>query len=182
MRVAGLDPSMTAAGIAIHEPGGLTFVTEVGEKGKRDDSLGKRRERQARTTASAMDYLRSCDYVAVEGHSFTTRSAMQHDLSGQWWDIVGELIDHGIPVVEIELHRLKGYLTSNGNASKMQMLADAIRRYPEVDIRTDNQADAITACSMLVRALELTPLERAWNQRMGLEMSKVNWDAIHGRP
>lgn len=180
MRLIGLDPSMTSTGVAVHIPGAETFTLSIGEKGKTTDTLQMRYDRQVRTADAVLDLVRGADAVAVEAHSFSTKSAFAHDLSGQWWRMVGGILDEGIPVVELEVQRLKGYLTENGNASKEQMLIAAVRRYPTVNIKTNDEADAITALSMLVRAFELAPLEPHWNKRMELEMSKVNWDAIHG--
>lgn len=175
MKVVGLDISQTGTGIVVHEAGGLTYSATEGEKGKQNDTLPMRHARQKRTTAKVVQHCQYAELVAVEAHSFVTKSSHQHDLSGQWWDIVSELFSMGIIVVEITPQQLKGYLTGNGNASKDLMITTAVRRYPTVNIKTKDEADAMTACSMAVRHLELAPLETVWNQRMELEMSKVVW-------
>lgn len=181
MKVVGLDISMTATGIVVHEPGGVTYSATEGEKPKprkKTDPpvpLELRRARMKRTTAKVVEHCQYATLVAVESHSFSTGSAGQHDLSGQWWDIVDELYGMGLVVVEITPQQLKGYMTGNGNASKDLMFSTAIRRYPTINIKTKDEADASAACSMAVRHLELAPLETAWNQRMQQEMEKVAW-------
>lgn len=182
MKVVGLDISQTATGVVVHEPGGVTYSATEGEKAKprkKTDPpvpLAMRHARMKRTTAKVAEHCRHADLVAVEAHSFTVAGSKgQHDLSGQWWDIVDELYGMGIVVVEITVQQLKGYLTGNGSASKDLMLTTAVRRYPTVNIKSHDEADAMAACSMAVRHLELAPLETVWNLRMEQEMDKVQW-------
>lgn len=175
MKIVGLDISQTASGIAIHEPGGLTWVTEAGEDGHKTDSLYQRHARMRRTARAIVAHAADADLVVVESHSFSAKYGNQHDRSGLWWDVVGELIDGGVDVAEASPSTLKMYLTGSGNASKDLMLATAVRRYPTVNVLTNDQADAMAALSMGVRRLELMPLEDTWNQKMSLAMGKVQW-------
>jgi Holliday junction resolvasome RuvABC endonuclease subunit len=180
MRLVGVDLSLTGTGIAVHEPGGLTFTRLVGEDGKKGAPLASRRARIRRLVAGIMEFAGTATAVAIESHDFGGRYGSLHDRSGAWWILVDELAQLGIPVIMMTPTQLKMYLANSGNASKQDVLVAAVKRWPTVDIRNDDQADAMSALSMLVRHLELAPLEDAWNQKMAKAMDGVDWTQVEG--
>lgn len=178
MKLVGLDISLTSTGVAVHEAGGATFTRLVGEDGKKGASLVQRRARLRRLVNGILVYAHDATAVAVESHDFGARYGSQHDRSGAWWLVVDALAEAGIPVVMMSPSQLKSYGTGSGNASKQDVLVAAVRRHPTVDIRNDDQADAVTALSMLVRHLGLAPLESEWNQKMAKAMDAVDWSQM----
>jgi crossover junction endodeoxyribonuclease RuvC len=176
MKVAGIDVSLTGTGVAIHEAGGLTYVREHGEDGKRGASFTSREERIGRLVDQVLFDCADAELAVFEAHDFGAKySASAHDRSGVFWILVRELRAQGTRVAQATPQTLKMYQSGSGSASKDQMLVDAVRRYPTVDVRSNNQADAMAALSMGVRFLELAPLETVWNQKMAQAMEKAEW-------
>lgn len=81
--------------------------------------------------------------VAMEGPSLHSSGAFQHDRAGLWWMVRERLHRAQIWVAVVPPASLKKFATGKGNASKMNMLAAAIRRFPNVDVQNDNEADAL---------------------------------------
>jgi len=51
--------------------------------------------------------------------------------------------NQGVEVLSIFPSTLKKYATGSGRANKMQMIAAAIKKYPDQDVQDDNHADAL---------------------------------------
>ena len=66
-------------------------------------------------------------------------------------------------VYEVSTTQVKKYATGKGTASKMEVMAAAIKRYPQFDIANDNEADAVILTAFLARALG-RPIEESLPQ------------------
>ncbi|TFV90426.1 hypothetical protein [Blastococcus sp. CT_GayMR16] len=183
--VVGLDLSLTATGIAT--PDG---VQTVGSKGKAGATL---LQRSVRLHDLAMDIGAAVDGVAsrhrgqrvlvvVEGPAFDSRTGHQHDRSGLWWLVVDELCGSSFAdVVEVTTGGVKKYATGKGNAGKDEVLAAVVRRYPDVDVTNNNEADALVlramGCDHLGQPLAVVP------QSHRASLDKVAWpDIARSRP
>jgi crossover junction endodeoxyribonuclease RuvC len=176
MKVVGVDFSLVATGVAVHTAGGETYTRQYGRDGHKGEPLRMRRDRIHVLAGEVLFHAIGADLVVVESHDFGMKvSALSHDRSGLFWITVNRLMEAGVMVAQATPQTLKMYQTGAGNASKQDMLVAAVKRYPTVDIRTDNMADAMAALSMGVRHLELAPLETVWNAKMEQAMSKVEW-------
>lgn len=176
MKVVGIDISLTGTGMAIHRAGAETYVREHGEDGRKGMPFAERGDRIERLVDQILFDCQAADLAVFESHDFGVKhSGGAHDRSGVFWIVVRELRARGTAVAQATPQALKMYQSGSGTASKDQMLVDAVRRYPTVDVRTNNQADAMAALSMGVRFLELAPLETVWNAKMAQAMEKAEW-------
>ena len=91
--------------------------------------------------------------MVVEQPAYSQTGGSHHDRSGLWWLIVATLREWGFDVVEVTPGGVKKYATGKGNASKDQVLAAVVKRYPQADITDNNIADAWVLAAMGARAL-----------------------------
>lgn len=172
----GIDPSLTACGVAlIQEQDGerVRSVHTLGRKGKKDETLAQREERIMTVVHDVIGLIQSLDVtpiVTIEGPSHGNVTGSHHDRSGLWWMLVRDIRDHvGAEVVEITPSQVKKYATGKGNAGKAEVMAATIRRYLDVPISNDNEADAWVLAAMAARLIG-EPVEEA--------LPKVNLEAM----
>lgn len=138
MRVVGIDPSLTATGVADAD-GGLLTITS-----KPDGDTVADRARRLVTIWAHLRPLRlyAARLVVIEGPAFSRQGqAGVHLRAGLWWHIVTRLHAVGVPVAEVPPTTLKKYATGKGNATKADMRM-ALYKRAGLDIADDNQADA----------------------------------------
>lgn len=119
---------------------------------------------------------RPADLVVVEDLALT-RSTGQHLTRAGLWHLVMEEIDNdSIPYAVVSPTSLKKYVTSKGNAGKDEVLAAAIRRWPDVEIWGNDEADAYALQAMGLDHLGYPPVAMPKTQRDAL--TKVAWPHI----
>lgn len=179
-RVVGIDSSLTGSGVARIDERGIA-LSVVGSQGRQLDDLATRTTRLRGNVRRILDFaLDGLDrqargplpVFAIEGPAFTTKGHA-HDRSGQWWLLVHLLAKEGI-VVEIPPSSLKLYATNRGNADKDEVLAAAIRAFPEVDVRNNNAADALWLAAM-VRRQVAAPIEKSRSKVAASALDRVRW-------
>jgi crossover junction endodeoxyribonuclease RuvC len=152
MHIIGLDLSLTSTGLVAVRDGQVHRVERITR-----DSLSENaslEERILRLHNLRLDVgLSSCpphdtpDLVLIEGPAHGVgRQRGTWDRSGFWWYMVDWFACHtqaGIPVVEVPPATLKKYATGNGAAGKEAVLVAAVRRFPTVDVNTNDEADAL---------------------------------------
>ena len=178
MRVVGLDLSLTSTGVAVvdDEPadGVGRVVGRVTSSGKATATLRERHHRLQLLCQRVAALAWPSNLVVVEGPSFGQhRQGGQHDRAGLWWLVVSTLHDVGVPVVEVPPSVRSKYATGAGNASKDAVLAAVVRRYPDVEVRGNDEADALVLAAMGARHLgrPIDSLPQVHLQAMG----KVRW-------
>lgn len=138
MRIVGIDPSLTATGIADAD-GGLHTITS-----KPDDGTVTDRARRIATITAHLRPHRLADahLVVIEGPAFSRQGqAGVHLRAGLWWRIVGLLHSAGVPVAEVSPSTLKKYATGKGNADKSDMRM-ALYKRAGLDVSSDDEVDA----------------------------------------
>lgn len=155
----GLDLSMTHTGIAIVYGNGAISTTSVTSTGKKTDTVLMKAAR-LRDLADTILVAVPADvqHVVVEGPSFGSTGAAAHDIAGLWWMVVDTLLAHHFPIVIVAPSTAKKYATSRGNASKDEVIATVVRRYPQADVLDNNEADAVVLAAIGAR-LAGHPLE-----------------------
>lgn len=153
-RILGLDLSLTATGLALLDTDDRlvadtwTHVTHPG-----GDTI---RTRLARLD-DIVDHVKTIDRVAlvvVEGPSLGQRAQSgTFERAGLWWLTVAALAERDVRVVEVPPSTLKRYATGKGNASKDAVLLAVARRYPHVDVQSNDEADALILAAMGARHL-----------------------------
>lgn len=177
--VVGLDLSLTATGVAVLNGSELNSdVFKITSKGKADDDLAARQSRLSDLRRRIWDYARKADLVAIEGPAYSKVQGHAHDRSGLWWLVTDWLLESPdtlcTPVVEIPPQLLKKYATGKGNASKDQVLAAVVRRYPAFEVNDNNEADALVLAAMASRHLG-NPIEDSLPATHLAAMDAVHW-------
>lgn len=181
--VVGIDLSLISTGIAGIRWGDIdaprltsSWTTRVESKGRADATLAARMRRLRNLRSAITDHAAGADLVVIEGPSYAQKTAASaHDRSGLWWQIVDLLDDDfGCTVVEVPPTCRIKYATGRGNASKDQVLAAAVKRYPDVDVTGNDVADAVVLAAMGARHLG-HPIEPSLPQAHLDAMTKIRW-------
>jgi len=160
--VVGFDPSLNSWGIAegmldlsTGYLDGLVLETIEPEK-KQGKQVRQNRvdlQRAEDLAVKAIEVARRCKVVFIEC-PVGSQSANGMKAYGIVVGILGAIRAFGIPVIEITALESKKIFTGNKNASKDQMIATAVRLYPdanfpmyrdEVAKKAEHVADAIAA-------------------------------------
>ena len=124
--------------------------------------INQRVERLNDLDTSIRSTIEFASLVAIETPAHNQTSGHHHDRSGLWWLVVAELSPY-CQIYEVSTTQVKKYATGKGTASKMEVMAAAIKRYPQFDIANDNEADAVILAAFLARALG-RPIEESLPQ------------------
>lgn len=175
--VAGVDPSITKTGMARRATDWSIEPVEVDRvvtkpEGK-DPSWEQRSRRLSSIAGQVAKFVGgTSNLVIYEGPSYASRGGRTHDLAGNWWITLFALIDTGADVLVVTPGERAKYATGRGNASKEEVMAAVIRRYPDInDILDDNLADAVVLMAIGLRLLD-RPLE--------LSLPKINLTVMDG--
>lgn len=152
IRVAALDLSLTSTGVARYVTGQTPTVQRVTSRPTTDD-IPARSIRLRTLTGTITGLCVGADLVLIEAPSFGSQNGHAHDRSGLWWLVCARLTGMNLPVVEVPPSTLKKFLTGKGNAPKDQVLAATIRRFPDVDVSGNDEADALGLLAMGCRYL-----------------------------
>lgn len=173
LTIGGLDLSLTSTGIAVLELSEtpLWRTLTLGEDGKKTDTLPIRQKRLHRLAHGIVQELLHVDLLAVEEKPYGARHGSSHDRSGLAWLVLDELMQIGVPVCEVNSSKRRKYACGNGNADKGEVMAAAIKRYPDADIRKDDIADAVVIAAMAARYL---------GQPVESSLPKAHLDAMDG--
>jgi crossover junction endodeoxyribonuclease RuvC len=162
--VVGLDLSLTSAGYAVVGEG-TPVTSSVTSKGAATASLEARWARLAIHMARIITESRAleADLVVIEAPAFSRTTGSQHDRSGLWWLIVSHLHAVKRPVLEIAPNLRAKYATGKGNSGKDEVVIAVTRRYPGVEVKTNDEADALVLAAIGRRLLG-EPLEASLPQ------------------
>ena len=175
--IVGLDLSLTSTGVATIETGDgreRRIVERITSKGRKDATL---HERAARLHMLARDICQKAvgvDFVIVEGPSFASKGSAYHQLAGMWWLVIDGLGGAGTHIVEVPPSCRMKYATGKGNAAKDAVLAAVVRRYPQIDVTGNDEADALVLAAMGARHLG-HPIEDTLPTAHLAAMNAVRW-------
>lgn len=160
MIVAGIDPSLTSAGVAILAHGGLDHIGHygfgargTGHSGKSYQSRSRRIRKQVRdVTAAALNI--HCpvensrpDLAIIEEHPYSVGAhGSEMDRIAIWHGIYGQLDAAGIPIVVVHPSRLKSWVIG-GRATKQDVI-DTVEAWYNTAVSCDDEADAIALASI----------------------------------
>ena len=153
MIITGLDLSLTGSGVATIRVGQLPPRITVQEYGTKP-TLPDLESRAIRLRQVATPVIRACvysDVVAIEDLFMGQGTGAQLDRAGLWWIVVNSLCASGIPVMPVTNNHLKMWATGKGagkGTDKDYVLAATVKRYPEVNIVSNNTADALNLAAM----------------------------------
>ncbi|GLU91316.1 hypothetical protein [Agromyces sp. NBRC 114283] len=176
-RFVGIDFSLTATGIAVIDGG--TARTELVKTRPDDGTIDGFTRRCASIVQGLFEAgeLFSGDRVAIEGVSMHSRSSSLDRIYGGWWLVASELQAYlAHPIVVITPSQRAKYATGKGNAGKDAVLLSVARRYPDVPVADNNEADALVLAAMIAR-LGGRPIDIGLPLTHIDALAKVRWDA-----
>lgn len=152
MKFAGLDLSLTSAGVSWHDTvTGETHVRTFKTKAT-SELLGARWDR---ISGQATDIIRwlplDLDHAAIEAPAYAAKFGRPHERSGLWWEVVRQLLELGIHVTEVETQHVKRIALGKGSGAKDEVLAAMVRRFPDVPISGNDEADSVALLELLTR-------------------------------
>lgn len=176
--VVGIDPSLTGTGLAIITipDGGITLTT-IASTGKKGATWQQRHDRLLKLRNDVMRPIpRTTRLAVMEGPSFASTGAGQHDRAWYWGKLYDALTALGIPVAVCPPKTRAKWCCDNGNAGKADVAMGISHMWPEVSIRGDDQADALCFASIAAQHLRL-PVPYRVLERHKLAISKLEWPA-----
>lgn len=166
--VHGLDLSLTSTGVA--GPHGVNRIIP-GAKTRGCARLTFIREH-------VMKWVDGAALVVIEGPAYAmAKGAGHHEAAGLWWLIALTLTEAGTPYAVASPQAVKKYATGKGNASKDQVLAAVIRRYPDAPITGNDEADAFVLAAMGLRWLG-HPIEASLPAAHLAPLYKIEWPEV----
>jgi Holliday junction resolvasome RuvABC endonuclease subunit len=154
--VVGIDLSLTATGICARGFGWTPAVLTI--KTTADDGTVAGFSRRCRNIASQIAEAvagETPDLVIIEGLSYHSKSSSIDKIHASWWMVQDSLeTDWAWPAAHrVTPNQRAKYATGKGNASKDAVLIDTVKRYPDLNIRNNNEADAVILAAMGMHAL-----------------------------
>jgi Holliday junction resolvasome RuvABC endonuclease subunit len=176
--VAGVDPSLTSAGVAVLKDGWPVHVSHHGLNGHDGASWTSRSRRVRWTCGQIITALATCtdgiDLVMIEGPSYGSKFGSAFDRAGLWHGLYAALDARKVPVGVVAPQTRAKWAAGTARAEKREVL-DAVRTwYPEQSIANDDEADALVLATIGAFHLgEPMPFEVKPRHTTGLE--KVAW-------
>ena len=145
-RVVGLDLSPTSTGIAVitRRVDGTTVAntSRVISSGHGNDPLEITWHRLNTIRDDVIRPVATCQLVVVEEPAYSRNGGRKLDTYGLWWQVVGRLMDMGVPVVCCPSTTNKRFATGNGQADKTAVSAAMVRAWPEWRATTTGKGHA----------------------------------------
>lgn len=172
MRIVGIDPSLTATGVAILEDGEWIALNVLSNKLRGHERMDYILTNMADLFVS----LRKGDVVVMEGPSFNSQGQRSHELAGLWWLLRQEMWYYpDITVVIVPPTTRAKYATGKGNAGKDLVYEAVSRDFPDAEIKDHNVADAMIFAAMGARKLG-TPIDEREDGSPEMDaFNKVEW-------
>ena len=168
LSILGIDLSLKATGLA-HGWGTetLTFPDEV-------DTL----DRIDKIERRVWELVVTPCVAVLEGPSFRSNLPSAHERAGLWWGVRRTLRDMSVPVAVVTPAAVKKYATGNGTASKQEVLAAVIRRYPDFTGTNDNEADAYVLRAMGLDHYGLRYCDLQVPKPNRAALTKIKWPEV----
>ena len=153
MRIIGIDPSLTATGVALIDTNYPDHIhTETIRSTKTGNTITHRLTRFGAVANKILDTIPTgLDLAIIEGPAYSAHGAGTWDRAGMWWNIARILHRLDIPTIEVPPATRCQYATGRGNADKDVVMLSAARRYPHAPIEDNNQADAVILAAIGAR-------------------------------
>jgi crossover junction endodeoxyribonuclease RuvC len=136
--------SLTSTGIAVWERiTGRVNVHRIRSTGSRADTWDDRLDRLRGIVSDVYDLINVNSLVVVESPAYSSNSGSATDRAGIWWLTYSELHGIGCTIVPVAPTAVKKFATGKGNADKDTVLAAVIRRYPDINVTGNDEADAV---------------------------------------
>lgn len=173
--VCGLDPSLTSTGLAILRTDHTPRLHTIASTGRKSDSWSQRQARLHTLRNDVMALIpRDTTLAVIEGPSLASTGTGQHDRAWYWGKLFDAFTHLRIPVAVCPPTTRAKWATDRGNAGKADVAVAVARMWPGVEIRGDDQADALAFASIAAQHLHL-PVPYRVLERHKLAVAKIEW-------
>jgi len=162
--VVGIDPSLTSTGVAVWTPEAPVQISRV-KSAPGPNAPGAKlpswrdRHNRIKTAAKGIAALVPVEsLVVLEAPAYAAKSNSIHDRAGLWWKVYENVVDRDCEILVVTTNQRMKYATGKGNADKDTVMAAVIRRYLDLEIRNNDEADAVVfmaiGCRMIGKPIE----------------------------
>lgn len=162
--VVGIDLSLTATGVARIGSGGVELGTVKSQT--TGDALADKVGRLRAIRDEVCDWCIGARLVMIEGPSYGSQGSAVHQIAGNWWLVVSELVSNGWPVGVVSPGQVKKFAAGRGNADKAAVAIGVARLWPDVEPADNNQADALVLASIGAQYVGLAVPRRAHHAKI----------------
>lgn len=149
LHVVGLDQSLTRFGVAgIYGSEVLAWHLKYPAKKPSQQVRRYQHERLDYLTDGIRSAVSGAHVAALEDMAYGAKGDALTDLAGLFWLVQRTLWQAHVPYVVINSSQRRKWITGNGGAEKDVVLAAAIKRFPQVEIRNNDEADALVLAAM----------------------------------
>jgi crossover junction endodeoxyribonuclease RuvC len=177
MRVLGVDPSLRLTGVARVTDGTLVARRLPTVK---VTTLREQRDQVRYIVGSVLRFGGPLDLAVIEEMYVPTGEGKQAGavIERAWlWGLLVDQLFVVCPVVKVTTKQRAKYATDNGNAGKDAVTAAVAAAYPNIRVRDDNEADAITLAAIGARHLG-EPIDGPGTEKQLEVMAAVVWPVI----
>jgi Holliday junction resolvasome RuvABC endonuclease subunit len=170
MRILGIDSSLTATGLAridIGGPGpdtGTPWTSEIATAtvGAPKPSKDKSKQAMCRRVNTLLDLIEGAfdadiDAVGLEDLAYGAKGEGVWVLPWVFGRVIELTVKHGVPLFIVGTHQVKKFAVGKGSGpgtDKDHILAATIKLFPEADLASNNEADAIIVGAAVAQKLE----------------------------
>jgi crossover junction endodeoxyribonuclease RuvC len=149
LHVVGLDQSLTSFGVAAIY-GEETAVWRLRYPARKPDQAVRayQHERLDYLTDGILNAVAGAHVAALEDMAFGAKGDALTDLAGLYWLVRHTLYRAHVPYVVINSSHRRKWITGSGAAPKDEVLTATIKRFPDVDVRGNDEADALVLAAM----------------------------------
>lgn len=164
MRVVGIDLSLSATGLAaIDDTVGIVTVENTVLQSKPDDgTISGRHKRLEGISSGVVAWTSGATLAVIEGPSYSSAGRGTWDRAGLWWWVVSILNLTQVPLIEVPPKTRAKWATNSGNAGKAGVAVAVGRMWPEVDLKDDNDSDALALATIGAQVVGIDVPSRAW--------------------
>lgn len=185
MSIVGIDPSLTACGIAVLdlELWGETTIERlrsVGTAGRKGDGWTRRSDRiVAQTRRVVANIPAGAQLVVIESmpQSMARPLPSFGDRWALWFGIYSTLRARGVPIAVVMPSTRAQWATGKGDAEKSEVVAAVREQWPASRVADDNEADALTLAAMGAHHLGW-PLPFETKERHMAGLDKIEWPEV----
>lgn len=169
----GVDPSLTATALcAITQPDNRVRFTVSNTKAGKAGAIAKH-DRMRIQVDLTVERAAASDLVVLEGPSFSSQGSATRDLAGLWWLMFQALRSTGTPLGVVPPAVLKKWISGTGVASKFVVGQHVAKRWPNVALRSNDEADALVLASIGLHVLDVLPWRP--NAIQVEQLSRIEW-------
>lgn len=170
----GVDPSLTATGLALVGQGRVIRTGRIQTKNKGHERVDQILFGIHSWVIEGYEQGAGDVVVGIEDMALGAKGAAVAQIFGLWHTITQKLHEWEVPYRVVPIGTLKKYVTGNGSAGKDEMVAATVRRFPGLDIINNNEVDAL-GLARVVSRIHGEPVDGKMPVANSATLGKVRW-------